>query len=52
MVCVARPYCAARDAAKESDEAIAARLAGGPGVACGLAPALVLLFGLMVCKPF
>jgi uncharacterized membrane protein len=54
MVYVARPYYAARDAAKESDDAIATRLAGArPLLAVWVgATALVLLFGLMVFKPF
>jgi len=54
MVFVARPYYMARDAVKESDEAVAARLAGArPLLAVWVgAPALVMLFGLMVFKPF
>ena len=54
MVFVARPYYMARDAVKESDEAVAARLAGArPLLAVWVGvPALVMLFGLMVFKPF
>ena len=54
MVFVARPYYMARDAVKESDEAVATRLAGArPLLAVWVGvPALVMLFGLMVFKPF
>ena len=54
MVFVARPYYMARDAVKEPDEAVAARHAGArPLLAVWVgAPALVMLFALMVFKPF
>ena len=55
MVFVARPYYMARDAAKAgSDEEVAAKLANTrPELAAAIGVvALVILFGLMVFKPF
>ena len=54
MVFIARPYYMARDAAKGSDEEVAARLARTrPELAAAIGVvALVILFGLMVFKPF
>jgi len=54
MVFIARPYYMARDAAKNSDEEVAAKLANTkPELAAVVGViALVILFGLMVFKPF
>src|SRR5262245_23640943 len=54
MIFIARPYYQARDAAKVSDEEVAAKLANTrPQLAAGIGViALVILFSLMVFKPF
>jgi uncharacterized membrane protein len=54
MVFAARPYYMARDAAKGSDEEVAAKLSRTrPELAAAVGVvALVVLFGLMVFKPF
>jgi uncharacterized membrane protein len=54
MVLVARPYYMARDAAKGSDEEVAAKLSRTrPELAAAIGVvALVILFALMVFKPF
>jgi uncharacterized membrane protein len=54
MVFVARPYYMAREAAQGSDEGIAAKLSRTrPELAAAIGVvALVILFGLMVFKPF
>jgi uncharacterized membrane protein len=54
MVFVARPYYMAREAAKGSDDEVAARLANTkPELAAVVGVvALVILLGLMVFKPF
>jgi hypothetical protein len=54
MGLVARPYYMAREAVKGPDDAVAARLANTrPELAAGVGVvALVLIFGLMVFKPF
>jgi uncharacterized membrane protein len=54
MVFVARPYYMAREAAKGSDDEVAARLANTkPELAAVVGVVtLVILFGLMVFKPF
>src|SRR5256885_14440771 len=54
MVFVARPYYMARDAVKESDEAVATRPAGARPLLGGWGggPGLGVLFGLIVFKTF
>ena len=54
MVFVARPYYAAREAEKESDEAVAARLSKARPELAGAVGgvAIVLILALMVFKPF
>ncbi len=54
MVFIARPYYMARDAAKGSNEEVATRLSRTrPELAAAIGViALVILFGLMVFKPF
>jgi uncharacterized membrane protein len=54
MVFAARPYYMARDAAKGSDEEVAAKVSRTrPELAAAVGTvALVVLFGLMVFKPF
>jgi uncharacterized membrane protein len=54
MVFIARPYYQARDAAKGSDGELASRIARTrPDIGAGVGlVALLILFGLMVFKPF
>ena len=51
---IARPYYVAREATKQADDVLSARLkVANPGLAAGVGVvALVLLFALMAFKPF